>query len=241
LDAARTLQVSRGLVEGAALNLIARIPELKLAIRKHTIGFRVPDAPHMDSEGAAEFERSLKASTYYLEFGSGGSTVMAARLGKPGVSIEGDPYYLRDVRRKVRTIPNKLKLIHVDIGRTEEWGYPRDRRPTEENVAKWAEYVATPFRKLDGRFFDLVLIDGRFRAACALTTISEARKRDAKVRILLDDYNDPEDPRPHYKVIEQYAPLTRLAGRMAVFDIGPGMPGSTPDEAALRASIADCR
>jgi hypothetical protein len=223
------------------MNLVNRIPDLKLAIRKRTIGFRIPDAPHMDPEGGAEFERSLKAASFYLEFGAGGSTVMAARLGKPGVSVEGDPHYLRDVRRKLRTIPNDIQLIHVDIGRTEQWGFPQDRRPTEENLAKWSEYVAAPFRKLENRFFDLVLIDGRFRAACALRTISEARKRNAKVRILIDDYRDAEDPRPHYQVIEQYAQLARMSGRMAVFDIGPGAPGPTPGEDALRAAIADCR
>jgi hypothetical protein len=195
----------------------------------------------MDPEGGAEFERSLRAANYYLEFGAGGSTVMAALLGKQGVSVEGDPHYLRDVRRKLKTIPNRIETIHVDIGRTEQWGYPQDRRPTRENMAKWLEYVAAPFRKLDGRFFDLVLIDGRFRAACALKTISEARARNASVRILIDDYHDADDPRPHYQIVEQYAPLTRLAGRMAVFEVGPATQGARPDEEALRACIADCR
>jgi hypothetical protein len=223
------------------VNLLNSFPDLKLALRKRTIGFRIPDAPHMDPEGAAEFERSLEAARFYLEFGAGGSTVMAARLGKPGISVEGDPHYLRDVRRKLKRIPNDIELIHVDIGRTEQWGHPHDRRPTDENVARWAEYVAAPFRRLKDQFFDLVLIDGRFRAACALKTISEARRRGAAVRILLDDYHNPEDPRPHYEVIEHYASLTRLAGRMAVFDIGPDTPGAMPDEDVLRRYIGDCR
>jgi hypothetical protein len=223
------------------MNILSRIPDLKLAIRKRTIGFEIPEAPHMDPEGGAEFERSLKAANLYLEFGAGGSTVMAARMGKPGISIEGDPHYARDVRRKLRSIPNSIQLVHVDIGRTEQWGFPQDRRATEANLSMWAEYMALPFRMLETGFFDLVLIDGRFRAACALRTISEARKRKAAVRILVDDYHDPEDPRPYYQVIEQYAPLTRLSGRMAVFDIAPDSPGEAPGEDVLRAYAGDCR
>jgi hypothetical protein len=223
------------------MNLISRIPDLKLAIRKRSIGFSVPDAPHMDPEGNAEFEQSIQAATRYLEFGAGGSTVRAALLGKPGISIEGDPHYARDVRRKLKRIPNRIDLINVDIGRTEQWGFPQDRTPSEANLAKWAEYVNLPFRKLEHGFFDLVLIDGRFRTACALRTILEARKRNAKVRILVDDYHDPEDPRPYYEVIEQYAPLVRLAGRMAVFEIDPDVPGKAPTEDVVRAFLGDCR
>jgi hypothetical protein len=223
------------------MSILNRIPDLKLAIRKRTIGFKIPDAPHMDPEGNAEFERSLKSCRRYLEFGAGGSTVMAARMGKAGVSIEGDPHYARDVRRKLKGIPNQIELIQVDIGRTEQWGFPQDRRPTEQNVAKWAQYVSTPFEKPADAFFDLVLIDGRFRAACALRVISEARQHNASVRILVDDYHNPEDPRQYYQVIEQYALLARFAGRMAVFDVAPGDGRPAPDEDVLRASIADCR
>ena len=223
------------------MNLISRIPDLKLAIRKRTIGFSVPDAPHMDPEGNAEFQRSIQAANFYLEFGAGGSTIQAALLGKQGVSIEGDPHYARDVRRRLMNIPNRIDLINVDIGRTKQWGYPEDRAASKANLAKWAEYVNLPFRKLESGFFDLVLIDGRFRVACALRTIVEARKRNAKVRILVDDYHNPEDPRPYYEVIERYAPLVRLAGRMAVFEIDPEVPGEAPSEDVVLAFIGDCR
>ena len=223
------------------MNMISRIPDLKLAVRKRTIGFAVPDAPLMDPEGQAEFEQCIQAASLYLEFGAGGSTIRAALLGKPGISIEGDPHYARDVRRKLKKIPSRINLINVDIGRTKQWGFPQDRAPSEANLVKWAEYVNLPFRELENRFFDLVLIDGRFRVACALRTIVEARKRNAKVRILVDDYHNLDDPRPYYEVIEQYAPLVRLAGRMAVFEIGPEVPGETPTEDVVRAFVGDCR
>jgi hypothetical protein len=102
--------------------------------------------------------------------------------------------------------------------------------------------VSRPFEKLNGgEFYDLVLIDGRFRVACALRTISEAVKRNTSIRILVDDYLDELEPRPHYHVIEQYAPMTSSAGRMAVFDITPETLLRVPDEAALEAALRDSR
>ena len=56
------------------------------------------------------------------------------------------------------------------------------------------------------------LIDGRFRVACALTTIKYLINR-AFFEILVDDYA----PRAEYREIEKYAELSSMQGRMAVF------------------------
>ncbi len=215
--------------------------DLRFEIRKRVVGFKVPEAPHMDPDGLAMFEASLKSSAKYLEYGSGGSTVMAARMGKVGVSIEGDRFYCRDVRRKLSRQAHRIDLIHANVGPTKQWGHLRDNKHTPENINAWTRYVRLPFEKLTGDFYDLVLVDGRFRVACALHAIAEAAKGNASFRLLLDDYNDAEDQRPHYRVVENYAPLTRLAGRMAVFDVTPDTLIRTPDEAVLNASILDSR
>lgn len=215
--------------------------DMRFEIRKRVLGFKVPDTPQMDPEGLATFEASLKDANKYLEYGAGGSTVMAASMGKTGITIEGDRYYCRDVRRKLNGQPHKTELIYVDVGPTEQWGHLRDKEQTRENVAAWARYVRLPFEKLKGDFYDLVLVDGRFRVACALHAIAEAAKRNASFRLLLDDYNDAEDERPHYRVVEDHAPLTRFAGRMAVFDVTPATLLRAPDEAALNAAILDSR
>jgi len=215
--------------------------EIRFEIRQRLIGFKVPAAPHMDPEGMRLFEDSLRRSRHYLEFGAGGSTVMAAGMGKKGVSVEGDRRYCRDVRAKLHGMPETMKLIYVDIGSTGAWGYPRNLKPTRKSVEAWARYVSTPFENLQEEFYDLVLVDGRFRVACALRTICEAGKRNAEVRLLVDDYHDEEDCRPHYKVIEAFVPLTRIVGRMAVFDISPDTLIKMPDEALLTALMVDSR
>ncbi len=59
---------------------------------------------------------------------------------------------------------------------------------------------------------DLVLVDGRFRVACALTAIKNLYDK-FDFEILFDDYADRE----FYHAIEEFACLHDMHGRMAVF------------------------
>jgi len=73
-------------------------------------------------------------------------------------------------------------------------------------VAIWNE---TFFRQPD-----LVLIDGRFRAACFITTCLFTKQ---PVTIIFDDYVE----RPSYHVVEELAKPVEITGRMARFEIEP--------------------
>jgi hypothetical protein len=57
---------------------------------------------------------------------------------------------------------------------------------------------------------DCVLIDGRFRVACFLTSLLNA---DVGTSIIFDDYND----RRHYHVVEEVVPKIKESGRQAIF------------------------
>ena len=57
---------------------------------------------------------------------------------------------------------------------------------------------------------DTVLIDGRFRVCCFLTTLKLA---DEGTRIIFDDYIN----RPHYHFIEKYVPRVTVCGRQCLF------------------------
>ncbi|NQW69737.1 MAG: hypothetical protein HQ457_05090 [Betaproteobacteria bacterium] len=59
---------------------------------------------------------------------------------------------------------------------------------------------------------DLILIDGRFRVACALKVVKYMHNQ-ANFSLLVDDYVD----RSHYVEIERFAKLEKLVGRMAIF------------------------
>ena len=60
--------------------------------------YAVPDAPYMPDRRAAHLAAALRASSCYLEYGAGGSTVLAARLGVADiVSVESDRAWLQRV------------------------------------------------------------------------------------------------------------------------------------------------
>ena len=61
----------------------------------------VPSRPHMPPEVVALLEGELKKASCFLEYGSGGSTVLAASLEVPRiVSVETN----REVARAVRSV-----------------------------------------------------------------------------------------------------------------------------------------
>lgn len=189
---------------------------------QRVVGFPVPSAPHFDEQSTPFFITLLQASTSYLEFGSGGSTFLAATTGKRFTTIESDPYFLQAVQRKIEESgvslnPETQRLIPVDIGLTESWGVPVFQKPTPARLERWRNYYSRPFKKEGengGSEFlpDLILVDGRFRVACTLSVALHLFGRSGWT-LLFDDYVG----RPHYTVVEQFLTLSQMVGRMAVF------------------------
>lgn len=172
----------------------------------------VPDAPHFDADGLSFFLDRIKSCACYLEFGSGGSTVVVAKLGVPFTVVESDRQFLSAVRRKVDSGPNRpgRRFLFSNIGMTTDWGCPLFDDTTPMRIAKWRRYPFAPWPM--SPLPDLILIDGRFRVACALVTIKNLYDK-LDFEILVDDYVD----RPHYHAIERFAQLHATHGRMAVF------------------------
>ncbi len=185
---------------------------LSHSLRRLIKGIRVPELPHMEPAGLSYFENELSRCTFYLEYGSGGSTVMAAKLGKEFISVENSRLYGNAVRRKVGPA-SKGTLIYADTGLTGDWGIPVFKRLSKRRAARWRSYAQAPWDLILGgsRRPDLVLVDGRFRVASALTCVKYLAGTPAK--ILVDDYTD----RPHYREIEMFADLKETRGRIAVF------------------------
>lgn len=127
-----------------------------------------------DPAAVAFFNDQLSRSSRYIEYGAGGSTVLAARLGTSFVSVETDAFYCSLVRKKVGSTNGHI--VYADIGLTEEYGVPLIGRATPRRIAKWRNYAETPWKFISDP--DLVLIDGRFRVLCAVTCIARMR-RDA--------------------------------------------------------------
>lgn len=186
-------------------------------------GYTVPDMPHFEEGGTDRFVRALQASSFYLEYGSGGSTILAARSNKRFISVDSDKYFLRAVHKKIGKLSAEQILIHSDVGLNGPWGIPIFKTKTEARLRRWSQYPEAPWKViLSGRLGlpDLVMIDGRFRVACALTCIKYLMD-SPRATILFDDYAN----RPNFKIVEEFAALDGIAGRMAIFKAKPHSEG----------------
>ena len=162
---------------------------------------------------AAALRAAYQAAGVILEYGTGGSTVVASALpGRQVFAVESSAPWLAKMAEWFVDHPTVAKLVlhHGNIGKTKDWGFPVDNRL----VARWSNYPLSIWDRADFRHPDVVLIDGRFRLACALTVLFRITK---PVAVLIDDYID----RPQYKKIEMLVGSPIMAGRMALFDFTP--------------------
>lgn len=194
-------RVSRRILSAKRLALFLYVQRIK--------GFPLPKAPHFDAETARRFKEELGKTKLFLEYGSGGSTVWAAEAGVQTISVESDRFFAQVVRNAVSN--GGVELLTPKMGATREWGRPLFNTPD-----KAARYVHAPFRHLKANFPDLVLIDGRYRAACALEVARRAHLASAQALLIMDDYVE----RPQYHVVEKALGDPELIGRSAWFKVG---------------------
>lgn len=209
---------------------------IKFFARRPFSNINIPDRPWFDREGTKVFEDLLGRSQLYIEYGTGGSTVLAAHLGKKFVSVESDIGFSKNLLDRLGPSSASGSVLPINIGFTGAWGAPLFTKPTINRLALWESYVAAPWSLLKpGELPDLVLVDGRFRVACALVSLLKLSNRP-DATILVDDYID----RAHYHVIENFGRLRQVAGRMAVFS---PLDSAVPDDisAAYERYISDWR
>lgn len=167
----------------------------------------------MPPEEAAELTAAYAGARVILEYGSGGSTVLAAELpGKTVFSVESDKAWVARLRDWFALHPpaSPVTMHHAYIGRTREWGFPKSLK----QHTHWAAY---PLGIWDEPGFvapDVVLIDGRFRLACLFSVML---RTPHPVTVLWDDY----EGRPHYHRVEEFIQPVARTGRMARFEITP--------------------
>lgn len=172
--------------------------------------------PHLTfpSDVADKLRQAYQRASVILEYGSGGSTVLAAKLpGKSIYTVESDPQWAIKLMEYITAerLPS-VPIIHfADIGPTREWGNPVD----EKSWKKWSKYATSIWSEHSPLSPDVVLVDGRFRVACFLASACSIKK---PVEIFFDDYID----RTHYHVVEAIVQPYTMIGRMAIFRVEPG-------------------
>lgn len=106
----------------------------------------------------------LQKSSVYLEIGAGGSTVLANQYVKKEVYvIESDMEWIQKVKSDLPE-NHKVHFLMADIETIPNtWGYPGPHCSSEKK-----QMYSRSVLECKDKEVDTVLIDGRFRVACAL-------------------------------------------------------------------------
>ena len=145
--------------------------------------------PEMSDAEIGVLRECFSKATGVVEFGSGGSTLLAAR--SPSLrriwSVESDPAWIARLRGQPEVAQaerdGRLRFTHADIGRTGAYGMPLD----ETTQPAWPAYFEAVWSDPASTAADLVLVDGRFRVACALEAL--ARCQPHTILLLHDFWN----------------------------------------------------
>lgn len=151
--------------------------------------YRVLTQPHLEPQGLSVLTERLTKAMTYLEYGSGGSTVLAASVGVPTIfSVESSPTWFAEISDQLHLLSSRSKstslLMLVSLGLVGSWGYPDDCT----HIAAWPQYVSHIWECLHISVRpDLIFIDGRFRIACFLYSLLQSAP---DTTILFDDWTD---------------------------------------------------
>lgn len=168
----------------------------------------------MTKDERALFGSYLRDARRYLEFGSGGSTVLASSMCASVVSVDSSREWLGKVRQacRHRGTESAVSLTFADIGEVGEWGYPKDNAARDA----WPRYHSSIWAGIhEVAEYDLCLVDGRFRVACAAQAVLNMREGTV---VLVHDYNT----RPLYHTIGTFMQPLAAIDDIAAFVIDGG-------------------
>ena len=151
------------------------------------------------------FKDLLKNSKNYGEYGCGLSTEWVLNNTNANIlSVDSSKEWIDKISSKNVEYKKRLKLQHIDLGKVENWGRPVGYEKSY-NFINYFNWIWT-----QDILPDTVLIDGRFRVCCFLTSIKYANEN---TKIIFDDYNN----RPYYHVVEKFVKKEQTCGRQALF------------------------
>lgn len=171
--------------------------------------------PFVMSESERQvFDEAIKRSKNYLEFGLGGSTLRAIQNSKAQItSVESSVEWTAQMREYFilrYAERSRLHIFSVDIGPTENWGYP----DSDSSDHLFESYSSDVFETIDAASLDLVLVDGRFRVACILKAILKCSGNENFSLLVHDFWN-----RAHYHCVLDYLDVVSKVDTIGRFSI----------------------
>lgn len=159
-------------------------------------------------------DKIIAKSQHYLEFGMGGSTFFVLQRSSAHVyAVDSSEEWIALMRR-FKFIRNKEKqgrvdLNYVSIGPTGRWGRPQGM----EFRDLFPNYTAEIFKRIDPKLIDTVLVDGRFRVACALKSLLHCGSNE-NFTVLIHDFE-----RPRYHSVLEFFDIAEQADRLAALKV----------------------
>lgn len=180
----------------------------------------------MDDETLALFRSLVAEAKTYVEYGCGGSTSFAfMHSGARIIGVDTDRSWLDMVMNFLPGDLERVDLCHVDVGDVVEGGFPLAAEADGTVYSSW------PWTRT--READLILVGGRFRAACFAKSMLEARPGTP---LIFPDYFTSElNP-----AVEKIAAPESRHGRSALFRAPPSLDRNLA-ELVLKRSVKDAR
>lgn len=148
------------------------------------------------------FKELMRDCSVYGEYGMGRSTQYA--LDKSDcmvISVESD----QDYSKLFQGVSERIIVKHIELGKLTKFGKPIGY----DFYKNFKDYTEGIWREENNP--DFVLIDGRFRICCLLTSIKYAKEG---TKILFDDYIE----RPEYHFAENILKPIEKTSRQALFE-----------------------
>ena len=146
----------------------------------------------------------LTNETFYFEWGSGWTTRISDPIVRRGVSIEGSKSWYEHQQKFPYA---NTELRYVDIGETTSYSWP-----VNQTTGRGSAYISS-IQQFDKN--DVVLVDGRWRVACAMAAYGSLRRNGT---LLVHDFG----VREHYRPILHAFDKVQEEDSLAVFKPIPG-------------------
>lgn len=163
----------------------------------------------MTREEAASMLEVMRKDMVYLEYGSGGSTLAFAPMAKRAYSIEHDREWCLRMQEKlsIKGLSQRVTYTCAPVDRgTGGWGVSH---AFEEGTYRVFKAYVDAVTALNESVFDVVLIDGRARVACALKVLPYLN--DDSLVLLHDARREKYAP-----ILNYYDPLGEVVGTYGV-------------------------
>jgi len=176
--------------------------------------------------GLDDADRQTIGDLYYkassvFEFGLGESTLIAAATQVPRYAgVDSDPAWVGMARdTSIKQKMDHFRFYLSDIGPTVLWGYP-----TNGGLAKISYNYLVSALMAEQEAFDVYLVDGRMRVACACVSFLHAIKHGGNLGVVRVAIHDNNQKGRKYDVFEQVADVEIRNKKLWVYKLKTDLP-----------------